>query len=166
MEAHEIFFNDSGPEAANICSLELLLSGEITSKEGLLIGFLGKESFDRLFLNYSKASKETNLFKLKKERRLNFESLDISNLSLEALDTLLLNEFLTVESEDSLLINILKLDGRYPDLLWHIRIEFLSEDGASLLSEYFEILTESVWESAVEAITNLPPPSSFDSRII
>jgi hypothetical protein len=81
------------------------------------------------------------------------------------LDRPLLNEFMTVESADSLLINILKLGGGYRDLLGHIRIEFLSEDGLSLLSECFEIPTESVWEFAVERITNLPLPA-FDSRII
>jgi hypothetical protein len=41
--ARKFFFvNDSGIESADIGSLELLLSGEITSKEGLLIGFFGK----------------------------------------------------------------------------------------------------------------------------
>jgi hypothetical protein len=123
---------------------------------------LGNESFDRLFLNYSKASKEKNLFELKPERRLNVESIDISNLSFEALNSLPLHEFVRVENEDSLLINLLKPGGGYRDLLRHIRIEVLSEDGLSLLSEYFQIPIESVWEFAVERITNLPPRSSFD----
>jgi hypothetical protein len=71
--ARKFVVNDSRIESVDIPSLELLLSGEITSKEGVLIGFLGNGCFDRLFLNYSTASKEQNLFELKKERLLNFE---------------------------------------------------------------------------------------------
>jgi hypothetical protein len=127
---------------------------------------LGNESFERLFLNCSKAAEEKNPFELKKERRINFDSTDVSVFSFEALDSLLLNECISVKNEDSLLINILKLGSRYRDLLRHIQIEFLSEDGLSLLSEYFEIPPESVWEFAVDGIRGLFPPPLFDSRII
>jgi hypothetical protein len=87
------------------------------------------------------------------------------------LDSLLLKESISVESEDSLLKNILKLGFGYRDLLRHIQLELLSEDGLSLLSESFDIPPESVFEFAVERITNLlplppPPPGPFDSRII
>jgi hypothetical protein len=83
--ARKFFVNDNGIESANIRSLELLLSGEMKSKEkcqGLLIGLLGNESFERLFLNYSE---EMNLWELMKERRIDLESTDVSVLSLEAL---------------------------------------------------------------------------------
>jgi hypothetical protein len=118
-----------------------------------LIGYLGNESFDRLFLNCSTSAKEKNLIELKKESRIDFESTDVSVLSIEALDSLVLNESISAESEDSLLKNILKLGFVYRDLLRHIRMEFLSEDGLSLLSEYFDIPPESVFELAVERIT-------------
>jgi hypothetical protein len=83
------------------------------------------------------------------------------------LDSLLLSESVSVESEDSLLRFILKLNADYGDLLRHITIEFLSESGLSLLEEHFEIPPESVWQSAVELITHPSvPPSLLDSRII
>jgi hypothetical protein len=61
--------------------------------------------------------------------------------------------------------DILKLGPGYRDLLRHIEIAFLSEDGLSLLNEDFGIPPESVWQGAVELIT-LPPPPLFDSKII
>jgi hypothetical protein len=76
---------------------------------------------------------------------------------------LLLNESISVESEDSLLRHILKEGGGYRDLLRHIQIAFLSEDGLSLLSESFEIPPESVFELAVARITH---PVFHDLRVI
>jgi hypothetical protein len=106
--------------------------------------------------------------KLNPESRINFESTDVSVLSIESFDSLLLNESISVESEDSLLRHILKLGFGYRDLLRHIQVSFLSEDGLSLLSESFEIPPESVFEFSVERITNLPPSPlpPFDSQII
>jgi hypothetical protein len=75
--------------------------------------------------------------------------------SVEALDNLLLSEFVRVESDDSLLRYILKLGSDYRDFLGHIQIEFPSEDGFP---------PESGWQSAVELIARLSPP--FDSKII
>jgi hypothetical protein len=98
------------------------------------------------------------------ENQIDFESTDISNFSFEALDNLLLNEFVKVESEDSLLRDILQLGPGYRDLVRHIHISFLSEDGLSLLSESFDIPSESVLHFAVERITHPPPP--LDSQII
>jgi hypothetical protein len=97
------------------------------------------------------------------ERRIDLESADVSILSFEALDSLLSSESISVESEDALLQFILKLGLDYRDLLSHIQIEFLSEDGLSLLDEHFGIPPESVWQCAVELV--IPPPP-LDSRII
>jgi hypothetical protein len=130
-----------------------------------LIGLLGNENVERLFLNCSESAKEKNLTELKKENRIDFDSTNVSVFSIEALDSLLLNEMVRVDSEDSLLINILKLGFGYRDLLRHIQLKLLSEDGLSLLSESFDIPPESVFEFAVERITHLPPPS-FNSQII
>jgi hypothetical protein len=124
---------------------------------------LGNEIFDRLFLNFSKSTEEKNLFELKKKSRINFESMDVSVLSIESLDSLLLNEDISVESEDSLLRHILKLGFGYRDLLKHIQVSFLSEDGLSLLFESIDIPPESVFDIAVELITH---PAFPDSRII
>jgi hypothetical protein len=57
---------------------------------------------------------------------------------------LLLSESVSVESEYALLRIILKLDPDYPNLLRHIQIEFLSEDGLSLWDEHFVIPPEFV----------------------
>jgi hypothetical protein len=164
--ARKFFIHDSRIESTDLRSLELVLSGEMKSEEGCqgcLIGFLGNEIFDRLFLNFSKSTEEKNLFELKKKSRINFESMDVSVLSIESLDSLLLNESISVESEDALLRHILKLGEGYRDLLRHIQVEFLSEDGLSLLSESVDIPPESVWEIVVDRITH---PTFPDLRIM
>jgi hypothetical protein len=158
--ARAFFVDDSGIETADIHSLQLLLSGEtisIRKSQGLLSSFLGNVSLERLFLGCSKADIRMNLSNLVIEERFDLESIDVS---VEALDSLLLNEFVTVESEDSLLQFILKLDRSYRGLLRHIQIEFLSEDGLSLLDE----IPESIWNCAAERIAH--PPFPLNSRII
>jgi hypothetical protein len=106
-----------------------------------------------------------NLSELMIERQIELESADLSILSIlsfEALDSLLLSESISVESEDTLLRLILKLGSDYRDLLRHIQLEFVSENGLSLLGGDFGIPPESVWQCVVERITHL----RFDSRII
>jgi hypothetical protein len=166
--ARKIFVTDSRIEAADIVSFELLLSGETLSKvvsEGFLIDFLGNVSLDQFFDNCLKVNLRKNQSELMIETRIDFESADVSVLSVEELDNLLLREFVTVESEDSLLRHILKLGPDYRDLVRHIKIEFLSADGLSLLSEDFRFPSESVWQSAAELISH-PPPPPFKSEII
>jgi hypothetical protein len=143
----KFFVTLSGIEASDIRSLELLLSGESISVGG---------SEERLFLNCWKGNNQMNLSTLLKERRLDFESVDVSIVSIEALDGLLLNESVTVESEDALLRLILKLGSDYRDLLRHIQLEFLSEDGVSLLSEYLKIPPESLWECVAGRVSHPP----------
>jgi hypothetical protein len=169
--ARKFFVNCSEIEAADILSLQLLLSGEAISvrrSQGLLSGLLGNVSFERLFLDCSKADIRMNLSDLVIERRIDLESSDLSFLSFEALESLFLSESISVESEDALLQFILKLSPDYRNLLSHIRIVFLSEDGLSLLDKHFGIPPESVWQCAVERIAHppLPPLLPFDSQII
>jgi hypothetical protein len=159
---------NSGIETADIRSLQLLLSGEtILAKgsEGFVSGFLGNVILERLFLGSSKKDNRMNLSDLMIARRIDLESVDISILSVEALDSLLLSEIISVESEDSLLQFILKLGSGYRDLLRHIQLEFLSEDSFGTLDEHLGIPPESVWQCAVEWTTH-PLSRSFDSRII
>jgi hypothetical protein len=99
------------------------------------------------------------------ERRIDLGSTDVSLLSVEALDSLLSSESVSVESEDALLRILLKLGSGYRDLLRHIEISFLSQDGLSLLDEHFWIPPESVWHCVVERIRH-PPPGPFNSRIL
>jgi hypothetical protein len=162
------FVNVSGIEAPDIRSLELLLLGEwisIGSSPGLLLGFLGNADLERLLLGCLKAENRINLSALMKERRLDFESVDVSIVSVEALDSLLLNDSISIESEDALLRVILKLGSGYRDLLRHIRLECLSEDGFSFLEGDLGIPLESVEECAAKQISH-PPRRLFDSQII
>jgi hypothetical protein len=141
---------DSGIEAADIRSLQLLLSDEAISNFGsqlLQSGFLGKENLKRQLLGCSKA-----------DVRKNLSDLESADLSVEALDSLLLSESVSVESEDALLKFVLKLGRGYRDLLRHIQVVFLSEDGLSLLEE---IPPESLWYFIAERIAHL-----LDSGII
>jgi hypothetical protein len=166
--ARKFFVNLSEIDPAAIDSLELLLSGERISNvrsQLLLSKVLLNEHLERLFLNFSKSDIGKNLSELMIERRIEFESTDISNFSFEVLDNLLLNEFVRVESEDSLLDDILKLGPGYRNLVRHIQIANLSEDGLSLLSESFDIPSESVLHCAVGRITH-PPSPQLDSQVI
>jgi hypothetical protein len=167
--ARKFFGNCHGIDPAAIDSLEFLLSGEMipnVRSQLLLSKFLGNEHLERLFLKFSKSDIGKNLSETMIENQIgiDFESTDISNFSFEVLDNLLLNESISVESEDSLLRDILKLGPGYRNLVRHIQISFLSEDGLSLLSESFDIPSESVLHCAVEVIIHPPPP--FDSQII
>jgi hypothetical protein len=120
--ARKFFVTDSRIEASDILSLELLLSGETISAGGsvrLLSNILGNVNLERLFLNCSKGKIRMNLSELMIENRIDLESADVSILSVEALDSLLLSESISVESEDSLLRFILKLGPNYRDLLRH-----------------------------------------------
>jgi hypothetical protein len=154
--ARKFLINNSGIEAADIFSFQLLLSGEsisIGQSLGLLSRLLGNVIFELLFLDCSKADNRMNLSELMKQRRIDLES---AVLSVEALDNLLLSEFVTVESEDALLEFILKLGLDYRDLLKHIQLAFLSEDGFGLLDEHFKIPSESVWQCAAQRIAHSP----------
>jgi hypothetical protein len=168
--ARKFFVNANGIEAVDIRSLQSLLSGEsisIGGSEGLLSGLLGNVTLEVLFLNCSKSDTRMNLSELMIERRIELKSANLSNLSFEALDSLLLSDSISVESEDVLLEFILKLGSEYRDLLRHIEVEFLSEYGFSLLEEHFDIPSESIWQRAIELISHPPLPLPlFDSRII
>jgi hypothetical protein len=146
--------NENEVQSADVRSLQLLLSDEAISIVGsqfLQSGFLRNENLKRQFLGCSKADIWVNL--------LDLESADVS---VEALDSLLLSELISIDSEDAFLRFILKLGPGYWDLLRHIQLRFLSEDGLSLLEKNLGISPESVWQYAAEQFAHLP----LDSRII
>jgi hypothetical protein len=162
--ARKFFVKVSEMESADIHSLEFLISGESISNrrtQGLLIGNVNLE---QLLLNYSKANIGMNLSELMMKSQIDFTSTDVSVLSIEELDSLLLNESISIETEDALLGIILKLGPDYRDLLRHIQIGFLSQVGLSVLEEHFEIPPESIWQCVAELIAY--PPLPFDSGII
>jgi hypothetical protein len=128
----------------------------------LLSGFLGNVNLEWQFLGCSKADIRKNWSDLAKESPIDVESADVSVLSVEALDSLLLSESVSVGSEDALLRFILKLGPGYRDLLRHIAIGFLSEDGFCILEDDFGIPPESLWQRTAERIAHPPP----DSQII
>jgi hypothetical protein len=117
MDAPHIFLKGSGIEAGDICSLQLLLSGESISigrSQRLLSSLLENSAFEGLFLDHSKSDIQMNLSELEIERRMDLESAD---LSVEVLDSLLLSESISVESEDAPLRFILNRGAGYRDLL-------------------------------------------------
>jgi hypothetical protein len=160
--ARTFFVNYNGIDSSDILSLELLLSGEtisIVGSQQFVSGFLGNVTLEQVFEGFCKGKgcNCMNLSELMMEKRIDLENV---NVSVEALDNLLLKASVTVKSEDSLLEFILKLGPAYRNLLRHIQIEFLSEKGFSILDEYLEIPPESIWNCAVELITNPPFPNS------
>jgi hypothetical protein len=88
--------------------------------------------------------------------------LESADVSVEALDSLLLSESVSIENEDGLLWFILKLSPGCRDLLKHIAIIFLSANGLSLLGTDFRIPPESLWQCAFKQFAGL----LLDSRII
>jgi hypothetical protein len=59
---------------------------------------------------------------------------------------------------------VLKLSSNYRDLLRHIQLEFLSEDGVPVLPEHLNIPPESVWECVADRISH--PPFAGNSLIV
>jgi hypothetical protein len=70
---------------------------------------------------------------------VNLSELESAEVSVEALDSLLLSESVSIENKDGLLWFILKLSPGCRDLLKHIAIIFLSANGLSLLGTDFRI---------------------------
>jgi hypothetical protein len=102
---------NSGIKAADIPSLQLILSGEsipVKRSQFLLSGLLGNVNLEQQFVGCSKAGIRKNLSDLAKERRTDFESANLSIRSVEALDGLLLSESVSAGTEDALLRVILK----------------------------------------------------------
>jgi hypothetical protein len=101
------------------------------------------------------------------ERRIDLDSADFSSLSFEALNALLLNSSVNIDSEDSLLRVILNLPLQSRFLLRHIQLPFLSFEGLSLLAKHFNTSPESFWEWTAEVIARTPlSPSPLLSSLI
>jgi hypothetical protein len=142
--ARKFFMKDNGIASAGIHPLQIILSDESLSnvKSQIFQSCLfDKQTLEDLFLGCSKSDNQKNLSNLSKQKQIEFES---GNLSFEVLDSLLLNESISVESEGALLEFILKLGPNYRDLLRHIQLEFLSESCISLFESHFEIPAESL----------------------
>jgi hypothetical protein len=90
--------------------------------------------------------------------------MESADVSVEAPDSPVLSESVSLGSEDALFFFLLKLGPDYRDLLRHIQIVFLSEDSFCILEEYLGITPESLRQCAVEWIAH--PPSPPDLRII
>jgi hypothetical protein len=171
--AREFVLTDPQIEAADIHSLQCLFSGKaipIRRSLSLLSRLLENSGLEKLFLGCSKTGIQATLSDWVKGIRIELQSTDLSRLSIDLLDSLLLSESVSVGSEDELLRFILNLSPDYWTLLKHIQIGFLSENGLSILAEHFEILPESVWQLTAELITRSFPYFSIsnvlDSRII
>jgi hypothetical protein len=92
--------------SANICGgkidSEFLLSGQaISGKESqrLLLRQLGNASLECWFLNCSKMKIRATLFDFRMEKRIDLESTNLLSLLVEALNSLLLNDSVSIESK-------------------------------------------------------------------
>jgi hypothetical protein len=170
--ARQFILNESGIKPTNILSLECLLSGEIicfgqsdSHSLAFLSRNLGNSGLECLFVGRSKSGTQVNLLKWPTGSRLSLELIDLSELSVEALDSLLSNESISIQSEDALLELILKLGVEFWPLLNRISLRFLSADGLFILAHHFSVPLESVWSSIPEWVVQLPPPC-LDSLIL
>jgi hypothetical protein len=93
---------------------------------------------------------------------------DVSLLSVDALDSMLLSESLMVDSEDALLHILLTL--AHPPLLRHIQWEFVSSAAITSLCEDLTFChpTESLWLAVADRLLQPPPPPApeIDSLIV
>jgi hypothetical protein len=166
--AREFVICDSEIGSPAIASLSRLLSGAAISvrrSEVLMSDHFGNAALESLLLGCSQAGIAATLSGTVTERRMDVESADLSILSFEALDDLLLTSSVIIENEDSLLQLFLHFGSGYRLLLRHIQLGFLSNEALSLLADHFEFPPESVWRSAAEAI-QYPPPGPLDSLIV
>jgi hypothetical protein len=70
--------------------------------------------------------------------RLDLNSIDLSILSVEALDDILAGASFSIDSEDDFLDRLLSLGDEYRPLLRWIEIRFLSATGLAVLTEDLE----------------------------
>jgi hypothetical protein len=89
---------------------------------------------------------------------LDLTTLDLSMLSIEALDNILAGTSFSIASEDDLLERLLNLGDEYHPLLGRIGIRFLSCAGLTILAEHFAFLPEWVCSDILRWLLHPPPP--------
>jgi hypothetical protein len=94
--------------------------------------------------------------------------INLSTLSLEALDAILAGGSFSVNSEDELLEGLLSLDEEYCPLLRWVEMRFLSASGLAALAEHLGSPAEWAWGGIADRllIPPLPPAPVLDSAII
>jgi hypothetical protein len=113
-------------------SLRCIISGSAVSDERSL--FTLRRQLCIPMMESQSVCSETDQFDL--------NSIDLSSLSVDALDQILTEGSFYIESEDDLFMRILGLGSEYGPLLRHIEIEFLS---VSALAECFSFPPEWIW---------------------
>jgi hypothetical protein len=100
--------------------------------------------------------------------RLDISSMELSALSVEALDAVLARASFSVASEDELLERLLSLGGDYHPLLRRVELRFLSAAGLEVLVEHMEAPGEWVWRGIADRLSAPPPPPApvLDSVIL
>jgi hypothetical protein len=97
---------------------------------------------------------------------LDLTSLDLSLLSVEALDEVLRGSSFSIVDEDDLLERVLGLGDEYRPLLDRIEIRFLSATGLAIVAGHFAFLPECVFCSILGSLRSLFPSSGWDSAIV
>jgi hypothetical protein len=100
--------------------------------------------------------------------RFNLNLVNLSRLSLEALDVVLAGESFSVRSEDEFLEKLFSLGEKYRLLLRWVEMTFLSASGLAALAEHLGSPAEWAWSSIADhlLILPLPPTPVLDSAII
>jgi hypothetical protein len=165
----EFVFSESSADSSAIAAFQSLLSGSAISvgrSERVLSGHFGNAPLESDLLGCSKAGIAPTLSWFVIERRADCDSADVSALSFEALDDLLLSASvkIKIESEDELLRLFLNFGSGHRFLLKHVQLGFLSAEGSSLLVDHLEIPPESIWQCASEVIRH--PRLPLESVII
>jgi hypothetical protein len=135
-------------------SLRCIISGSAVSDKRSL-STLGRQLCNPI-LELQSVCSETDRFDL--------NSIDISSLSVDALDQILTEGSFYIESEDALFLRIFRLGSEYDPLLRHIEIRFLSLLRVAELAEYFEFPPECIWSGISRFL--VPSSPALDSAII
>jgi hypothetical protein len=98
--------------------------------------------------------------------RLDLNSIDLSILSVEALDEFLSKMSFCIDSEDDLLDRLLNLGDDYCLLLKWVDIRFLSVASLATLSDHFAFPTDSLWPPFSHRLIRISSLGSFDSVIV
>jgi hypothetical protein len=93
---------------------------------------------------------------------------DISVLSVDALNALLSEGGLAVDSEEALLAALIGLGPEYFPLLCHVRWDFMNPGalGSALSESGVSVPPESVWEGILDLLRRSRAPAVFASRIV
>jgi hypothetical protein len=142
-------------DARVLDSLRCIISGRGVSDKRSLSA-LGRELCDPM-LELPRVCSEIDRFDL--------NVMDLSSLSVDAVDWILSGSSFYIESEDELLRRLLRLGSEYRPLLRHVEMRLLSCENIVAFIDYFEFPPEFVWRGIAHRLLAVFAPG-FGSVII